>query len=191
MNDFHPGNPTAVRASSNIMEFVGSWTGRSLPALSGAGRGKSELLRAVCRITSGKSCSSATDGKCHRKHTAPLASRFCYRKAMRSGTSGVRVKRCGKSVPLLQQCDRQGKPHTEQDQIGREARVQSQTLAAHRPDAIRRLEQWPKPPGRSLMSVRGNAAPRGMTAHDRIRLTGPFAECTIGPDGKLRRGRPF
>jgi hypothetical protein len=36
--------------------------------------------------------------------------------------------------------------------------------------------QWPKPPGRSLMSVRGNAAPRGMTAHDRIRLIGPFAE---------------
>ena len=36
--------------------------------------------------------------------------------------------------------------------------------------------QWPKPPGRSLMSVRGNAAPRGMTAHDRIRLTGPSAE---------------
>jgi hypothetical protein len=26
------------------------------------------------------------------------------------------------------------------------------------------------------MSVRGNAAPRGMTAHDRIRLTGPSAE---------------
>ena len=26
------------------------------------------------------------------------------------------------------------------------------------------------------MSVRGNAASRGMTAHDRIRLTGPFAE---------------
>jgi hypothetical protein len=26
------------------------------------------------------------------------------------------------------------------------------------------------------MSVRGNAAPRGMTAHDRIRLTGPFAD---------------
>jgi len=37
--------------------------------------------------------------------------------------------------------------------------------------------QWPEPPGRSLMSVRGNAAPRGMTAHDRIRLTGPFADC--------------
>ncbi len=26
------------------------------------------------------------------------------------------------------------------------------------------------------MSVRGDAAPRGMTAHDRIRLTGPFAD---------------
>jgi len=38
-----------------------------------------------------------------------------------------------------------------------------------------------KPPGRSLMSVRGNAAPRGMTAHDRIRLTGPFAEFTDSP----------
>jgi hypothetical protein len=37
-------------------------------------------------------------------------------------------------------------------------------------------KQLPKPPGRSLMSVRGNAAPRGMTAHDRIRLIGPFAE---------------
>jgi hypothetical protein len=36
--------------------------------------------------------------------------------------------------------------------------------------------QWPKPPGRSLMNVRGDAASRGMTAHDRIRLTGPFAE---------------
>jgi hypothetical protein len=36
--------------------------------------------------------------------------------------------------------------------------------------------QCPKPPGRSLMNVRGNAASRGMTAHDRIRLIGPFAE---------------
>ena len=42
----------------------------------------------------------------------------------------------------------------------------------------RRFEQLPKPPGRSLMSVRGDAAPRGMTAHDRIRLTGSFAEAT-------------
>src|ERR1700692_2580702 len=49
---------------------VGSWTGRSLSASSDAGRGKSELHRAVCRITSGRAGSSPFDGKCHRKHTA-------------------------------------------------------------------------------------------------------------------------
>src|SRR5438445_1436666 len=32
----------------------------------------------------------------------------------------VRVKRCGKSAPLAQQCTRHGKPHAEQDQIGKE-----------------------------------------------------------------------
>ena len=39
------------------------------------------------------------------------------------GNTRVRVKRCGKSAPLPQQCGRQGKPHTEQDQIGREPQV--------------------------------------------------------------------
>ena len=53
----------------------------------------------------------------------------------------------------------------------------------------RRFEQLPKPPGRSLMSVRGDAAPRGMTAHDRIRLTGPFAEYPVF-DGLLSRREP-
>jgi hypothetical protein len=38
------------------------------------------------------------------------------------------------------------------------------------------------------MSVRGNAAPRGMTAHDRIRLTGPFAEDTTAPEGEEPSG---
>jgi hypothetical protein len=33
--------------------------------------------------------------------------------------AGVRVKRCGKSAPPQQQCRGQGKPHMEQDQIGR------------------------------------------------------------------------
>src|SRR5271154_300984 len=37
-----------------------------------AGRGKSELHRAVCRITSGRADSSPFDGKCHRKHTARI-----------------------------------------------------------------------------------------------------------------------
>jgi hypothetical protein len=49
---------------------VGSWTGRPLSASSDAGRGKSELHRAVCRITSGRPGSSPSDGKCHREYTA-------------------------------------------------------------------------------------------------------------------------
>src|SRR5579875_1208308 len=37
------------------------------------GRGKSELRRAVCRITSGIQASRPEDGQCHRKHTACAA----------------------------------------------------------------------------------------------------------------------
>jgi hypothetical protein len=81
-------------------------------------------------------------------------------------------------------------------------RAKSQVRATHRPDAFRRLEQLPEPPGRSLMSVRGDAAPRGMTAHDRIRLIGPFAEYMLrasskalgersAPVGEPNRGWPF
>ena len=47
-----------------------------------------------------------------------------------------------------------------------------------------------KPPGRSLMSVGGNAAPRGMTAHDRIRLTGPLAEVMWHPLDRVARWCP-
>ena len=53
-----------------------------------AGRGKSELRRAVCRITSGTGASRLRDGKCHRENTAA------------SQKDEVRVKRCGKSAPL-------------------------------------------------------------------------------------------
>ncbi len=35
-----------------------------------AGGGKSELRRAVCRITSGTRASRPVDGQCHREHTA-------------------------------------------------------------------------------------------------------------------------
>ena len=38
--------------------------------LRGWKRGKSELHRAMCRITSGKVASRPLDGKCHREHTA-------------------------------------------------------------------------------------------------------------------------
>src|SRR5208283_5482953 len=53
---------------------TGRRTGRSLPEILAqagiAGRGKSELQRAVCRITSGTRASRLVDGQCHRKHTA-------------------------------------------------------------------------------------------------------------------------
>jgi len=59
---------------------TGRRTGRSLPVASrkrmSAGGGKSELRRAVCRITSGMWASRPADGQCHRKDTAsatPLA----------------------------------------------------------------------------------------------------------------------
>ena len=61
----------AVRLHYN--EWVGSRTGRSLLK----DRGKSELRRAVCRITSGRALAllwaGSFDGKCHRKHTARAA----------------------------------------------------------------------------------------------------------------------
>ena len=62
--------PNAGSRTPGYNQSVGSRTGRSLSALSGAGRGKSELRRAVCRITSGRLGSSVVDGKCHRKYTA-------------------------------------------------------------------------------------------------------------------------
>ena len=54
-------------------DLVGSWTGRLLSTSSDGGRGKSELRRAVCRITSGRPGLSPVDGKYHRKHTASAA----------------------------------------------------------------------------------------------------------------------
>src|ERR1017187_1244094 len=49
-----------------------------------AGRGKSGLQRAACRLTTGRAI--RLDGKCHRKYTARPQNR-------------VRVKWCGKSAP--------------------------------------------------------------------------------------------
>jgi hypothetical protein len=40
------------------------------PGLRDPERGKSELRRAVCRITSGRVASRPLYGKCHRKYTA-------------------------------------------------------------------------------------------------------------------------
>ena len=61
------------------------------------------------------------DGKCHREHTAD-------RRTARCGE--VRVKRCGKSAPPAQSCAGHGKPHTEQDQIGRDFRKEARAGSA-------------------------------------------------------------
>jgi len=73
-----------------------------------AGGGKSELRRAVCRITSGTRASRPVDGQCHRKDTAsanpPSGGRPRNGLLDSSGEpntgAGVRVKWCGKSAPL-------------------------------------------------------------------------------------------
>src|SRR5208337_3731865 len=80
--------------------------------------GKSELRRAVCRITSGRvahPCAFFAQGWEITRRKVPQKTYRPGRKAQ------VRVKRCGKSAPPTQQCGGQGKPHTEQDQIGRES----------------------------------------------------------------------
>src|SRR4051794_39962242 len=71
--------------STRIMES--KQVDRTVAAARKRGGGKSELRRAVCRITSGLPASRLEDGQCHRKHTA---SRLA---------GSVRVKRCGKSAP--------------------------------------------------------------------------------------------
>ena len=80
-------------------------------------------------------------------------------KTYRPAQAVVRVKRCGKSAPPGQQCSGHGKPHTEQDQIGREPA----SADTHRLGAL-------EPPGRS--HERGsNVPPRGMTVTPRKRNT--------------------
>src|ERR1700758_5755011 len=61
----------------------------------------------------------------------------------------VRVKWCGKSAPRGWQHQRHGKPHLEQDQIGKRAALLAATCGPH------------GLPGRSL-ELRGDAHPRGM-----------------------------
>src|ERR1700761_1181361 len=76
----------------------------------------------------------------------------------------VRVKWCGKSAPRWWQHQRHGKPHLEQDQIGKRAVLSAATCGPH------------GLPGRSL-ELRGDAHPRGMAVHDRTRLIGRLFFC--------------
>ena len=76
----HPSCYASVRGLSHLI-IRDSWrrTGwslsfrerRDLSRAAREERGKSELRRAVCRITSGRMDLNPFDGKCHRKHTAP------------------------------------------------------------------------------------------------------------------------
>jgi hypothetical protein len=96
-------------------------------------------------------------GKYHRKHTASHLQ------------CGVRVKRCGpglrepaqrgKSAPRRQRCLWQGKPHTEQDQIGEEERPAPQCI----PGSRRRALECRQLSGR-LLDPGSNARARGMIA---------------------------
>src|SRR5258707_6572953 len=82
------------------------------PGLQEIERGKSELRRAVCRITSGKAGSSLSDGKCHREYTAPP---FCWAFAVQAKVDkngGAKVKKSGKRGPPPQQKPGAGKTHT-------------------------------------------------------------------------------
>ena len=120
--------------------------------------GKSELRRAVRRVTPGQG-----DLKESGTENIPLAfARSAWRRR-------VRVKRCGKSAPRLWQHGWQAKPRTEQDQIGKRLRTAR-----------------PKLPGRSLDPVR-NGGTRGMivaapgpqrSGRNRIRL---MARCEHSP----------
>ena len=75
------------------------------------------------------------------------------------GFLGVRVKRCGKSAPRLEQSRRQGKPHAEQDQIG-DQRWPAAPTAVGLPFGV---EPAAEVPGRSLESG-SDARPRRMAA---------------------------
>jgi hypothetical protein len=115
------GHNRALRIEGKLDLLAGGPGGRcrKLRASEAAGGGKSELRRAVCRITSGTWASRPMDGQCHRKDTASATPpRFFSGRSRASletqypswpgpgarscgnSSAGVRVKWCGKSAPL-------------------------------------------------------------------------------------------
>ena len=114
--------------------------------------GKSGLHRARCQVTPGR-----------REPTESATERYRLSAAQ---AAPVRVKWCGKSAPRGWQHQRHGKPHLEQDQIGKRAAQKAATCGPH------------GLPGRSL-EPRGDACARGMTVHDRTRLIDRLFSSTI------------
>ena len=126
---------------------------------SAGGRGKSELRRAVRRVTPGQGNLTDSGTENIPPFDSPLrgslrasprslsndgSARVYLERAPKGASRKVRVKRCGKSAPRRRQRRRQAKPRTEQGQIG-----------------WRQRTARPKPPGRSLEPA-SDRRPRGM-----------------------------
>ncbi len=152
--------------------------GRSLPGRPQGkpGGGKSGLRRVVCRITSGVPPSRVEYGRVPQRRIPPALSSTSQEWGVQAAQ--VRVKRCGKSAPRRPQGRWQGKPHTEQDQIGREIAARTQATVAYRPGAPKRVPaagdvSFGSFTGGRLLKLAGrllerhsNAPPRGMTVQD-------------------------
>ena len=136
------------------------WYSRGLPAEARSAKvgGKSELRRAVRRVTPGQgdlkesgteNIPLASDRLTLRSGAAPTflgrAHSFQVHGARSTGSTRVRVKRCGKSAPRPWQHGWQAKPRTEQDQIGRRQGRPVRSLRVGRSisPVMARLEEWP------------------------------------------------
>ena len=131
--------------------------------------GKSELRRAVRRVTPGRGNSKESGTE-----NTPLTGVAGFT----AGGKQARVKRCGKSAPRVWQQAWQAKPRTEQGQIGRRVRL---ATGDHR-------TARPRLPGRLLDPVSNDGA-RGMIVTPKRGLKSPREGGQNSAYGRLRR--PF
>ena len=131
--------------------------------------GKSELRRAVRRVTPGRGNSKESGTE-----NTPLTGAA----GLTAGGKQARVKRCGKSAPRVWQQAWQAKPRTEQGQIGRRVRL---ATGDHR-------TARPRLPGRLLDPVSNDGA-RGMIVTPKRGLKSPREGGQNSAYGRLRR--PF
>ena len=122
------------RACGLMIRMRGSWPDSRCSSIDGWRK-----VRAPQGEVPGNAWGARAYGKCHRKYTARALS-----------SAWVRVKWCGKSAPRHWQQWWQGKPHSEQDQIGKRSGVLSRAIGEARPVLL---------PGRSLEAC-GDACPR-------------------------------
>ena len=133
--------------------------------------GKSELRRAVRRVTPGRGNSKESGTE-----NTPLTGVAGFT----AGGKQARVKRCGKSAPRVWQQAWQAKPRTEQGQIGRRVRL---ATGDHR-------TARPRLPGRLLDPVSNDGARGMIVTPSEPRLKGRASEGGQNSAyGRLRR--PF